>query len=63
MNEYIVRIPRFFGLHQDFTVEAANKAEALEKAKNIARRYDSSNFIMSGASVLKKVNKHKQKCR
>ena len=59
MNTYIVRIPRYFGGYTDFTVEAINKAEALEKAIKECAKTDGGNNRKDEAFVYKKINKNK----
>ena len=54
MNNYIVEIYHYFRGYQKFKVEAVNKAEALEKAREEARRYGSGNYNFDDAKVVKK---------
>lgn len=55
MNKYLVAIRHFFRGYENFTVEAHNKAGALEKAKEEARRYGSGNYNINDAKVVKKI--------
>lgn len=59
MNKYLVAIHHFFSGYENFIVEAYNKAEALEKAKEEARRYGSGNYNINDAKVVKKIQKGK----
>ena len=57
MNKYVVAIYHYFRGYQHFTVEAANKADALEKAKEEARRYGGGNYNINDSKVVKKLQK------
>lgn len=59
MNKYVVAIYRYFNGYHNFTVEATNKADALEKAKEEARRYGSGNYNINDSKVVKKLQKGK----
>ncbi len=54
MNNYIVAIYHYSRGYQNFKVEAVNKANALEKAKEEARIYGSGNYNLDDAKVVKK---------
>ena len=53
MHKYIVAIFHYFSGYQNFTVEAKNKASALEKAKKEA--IIRGNFNINDAKVIKKL--------
>lgn len=55
MNKYIVAVFHYFSGYQNFTVEAMNKAEALEKAKKEA--IIRGNYNINDAKVIKKLQK------
>lgn len=53
MHKYIVAVFHYFNGYQNFTVEAENKANALEKAKYEAILR--GNFNITDAKVIKKL--------
>ena len=58
MSKYIVAVFHYFSGYQNFTIEATNKSEALEKAKKEA--IIRGNYIIDDAKVIKKLqNKSK----
>lgn len=60
MPSYIITIPRYFGGYVEYTIEATNKAEALEKAKEKGRREGSGNYKTEEAKVRKKIKERKR---
>ena len=55
MNKYVIAIYHYFSGYQNFTVEAENKADALEKGKVQARRCGGENYNLNDAKVVKKI--------
>lgn len=55
MNKYVIAIYHYFSGYQNFTVEAENKADALEKGKVQARRSGGENYNLNDAKVVKKI--------
>lgn len=53
MHKYIVAIYHYFSGYQNFTVEATNKSEAIEKARKEAIIL--GNYNINDAKVLKKL--------
>ena len=59
MNNYLVRIPKYFGMDVEYVIEATDKAEALEKAKAKSRREGGGNQRTEEARVVKKIKPSK----
>lgn len=55
MNKYVVAIRHYFSGYQNFTIEALNKAEAMEKVKAEAEKYGNGNYNINDIKVLKKL--------
>ena len=57
MNNYLVGVYHYFRGYEYFTVEGINKADALEKAKEKARKRSGGNYKVEDSKVIKKLRK------
>lgn len=57
MSCYTVAIYHYFSGYQNFTVDAENKADALVKAKEEAKKHGGGNYNLDDAKVIKKNRK------
>ena len=55
MNRYIVAIYHYFSGYQEFTVEAENKADAIENLKAEIKISGSGNYNINDIKVIKKL--------
>ena len=57
MNKYLVAVYHYFSGYEDKIVEAANKSDAIEIAKENAKIHGAGNYDIDRIKVLKKLKK------
>ena len=56
MNKYLMEISKYFGGKIEFTIDAINKADALERAKHhVSSSYEFDNCKKDTVEVVKKL--------
>ena len=58
MNKYIVAVYHYFNGYQEFTIEAENKADAIENLKAKIKISGSGNYNINDIKVIKKLRKN-----